>query len=162
MAARRMYQRIVDHAGKTGDPARWHTFDHPHPAEVSNAIAAGELYLAQIGTALAGGVVLNGRGEDEYSRIPWKVAAGEDQVLIVHLLGVDPEYARRGVARFLLRGAESTARNLGLRAVRLETFVDNLPARALYESYGFADIGSSVLNYPGIGPQEVQLFELPL
>ncbi len=47
---------------------------------------------------------------------------------------------RRGVARALLDDAERQAREHGLRAVALDTWVDNRPARALYLRAGFMEM----------------------
>lgn len=50
---------------------------------------------------------------------------------------------RRGVARALLDGAERQARRHGLRALALDTWVDNAPARALYLRAGFEEVAHS-------------------
>lgn len=57
--------------------------------------------------------------------------------LYVDALAVDPAHRRAGVATALLADAERTAHNRGLRGVSLDTGLENVAARALYEAFGF-------------------------
>lgn len=50
---------------------------------------------------------------------------------------VAPEFRRRGVAHRLLKQIEEAARQLGLGRVELLVLNDNLPAKRLYEQFGF-------------------------
>lgn len=56
-------------------------------------------------------------------------------------VAVAKAFRRQGVARALLRAAEEIAREENLEFLSLEVRVSNLPARSLYESEGYADIG---------------------
>ncbi len=58
----------------------------------------------------------------------------------VHTIGVDPAHQGRGVGRALLRGLLAAADEQHA-TVFLEVRTDNEPARALYESEGFAVVG---------------------
>jgi ribosomal protein S18 acetylase RimI-like enzyme len=58
----------------------------------------------------------------------------------VDALAVDGGARRRGLARALLERAEREARELGLRAVSLDTALDNKPARALYLGAGYEEV----------------------
>ena len=55
-------------------------------------------------------------------------------------LATAADHRRRGVARALLAEAERHATGGGLRAVALDTWVDNKPARALYVSAGYEEV----------------------
>ncbi len=61
--------------------------------------------------------------------------------LYVDALAVDPGHRRTGVATALLADAERTAHNRGLRGVSLDTGLQNVGARALYEACGFTIAG---------------------
>jgi ribosomal-protein-alanine N-acetyltransferase len=58
----------------------------------------------------------------------------------IHTIGVDPAFQGRGIGRALLRGLLEVADSVGA-TVFLEVRTDNEPARALYESEGFATVG---------------------
>ena len=57
--------------------------------------------------------------------------------LYVDGLATDPGMRRGGAGRALLQAAEARARALELPALALDTALENAPARALYESFGF-------------------------
>jgi ribosomal-protein-alanine N-acetyltransferase len=67
-----------------------------------------------------------------------RVAADEAEILT---LGVVPQLRRRGGASRLLSTMRQRCRRRGARCLLLEVAEDNLPARALYESFGFSTVG---------------------
>ncbi|MEX2197152.1 MAG: GNAT family N-acetyltransferase [Thermoleophilaceae bacterium] len=62
-------------------------------------------------------------------------------------LATDPGLRRSGAARALLDAAEARARLLAQPALALDTALDNAPARALYESFGFSAAGEVAPSY---------------
>jgi ribosomal protein S18 acetylase RimI-like enzyme len=66
-------------------------------------------------------------------------AAREDS-LYIDALATDSAHRRRGAARILLEEAEREALELGLKAVTLDTTLDNDVARALYADAGFDEV----------------------
>lgn len=111
-----------------GDPAALAYF-RPHPFDEATAEAicsrtGRDEYFAVFD---AGEVVGYGmlRGWDEGYEVPaFGVCVRGDQ-------------RGRGLGRVLLGFAIERAREAGARSVMLKVFDDNLPARALYESFGF-------------------------
>ena len=59
-----------------------------------------------------------------------------DEVYI-EMLGVDPAWRGRGIARTLMSHAETVARGSGVPWLTLEVVSDNTPALQLYENFGF-------------------------
>ncbi len=78
--------------------------------------------------------------------VPWQLWAyiifwvAGDEMHILNL-AVHPEHRRRGIAWNLLREAISQAREQGARVAWLEVRPSNSAARALYESFGFEEVG---------------------
>ena len=77
---------------------------------------------------------------------PWKVwgyivywFVAEEMHLLN--LAVHPCRRRRGIARILLSEALERCRNLGANVAWLEVRPSNASARALYESFGFKEVG---------------------
>jgi ribosomal-protein-alanine N-acetyltransferase len=75
-----------------------------------------------------------------------RVLADEAEILTI---GVVPAARRRGIARLLLAELLGIARERGGRDVYLEVRVDNEPARALYRSEGFEEVGVRRGYYDG-------------
>ncbi len=74
-----------------------------------------------------------------------RVAADEAEILT---LAVAADARRRGLGRALLATAMQTAWSHGARFMFLEVASLNTPARALYESAGFAEVGRRRRYYP--------------
>lgn len=165
-AAQAAYQQIIEHLGATVDYPHWHSENHPTPAEVEQWVEAGDLYLAlapgAAGERVAGAMVLDHNAPAAYADAPWTIEAGPTRALVVHALGVHPDFLRQGVARFLVRASLDVAHQKGCRTVRLDTYVENLPARRLYASQGFHDLGLHTLHYDGTDLTQFHLFELVL
>jgi ribosomal-protein-alanine N-acetyltransferase len=67
-----------------------------------------------------------------------RVVLDEAEVLT---LATDPGHRRQGLAAALLSAFEAGARDRGAVHAFLEVAEDNLPARALYEGRGYAEVG---------------------
>lgn len=164
-AVQGVYRRIIDHLGATIDYPRWHQVGHPGPELIAAWIRAGELYVVRDGAAdnmIAGAVVLNHDTADGYGRADWAIDVPPEQVLVVHALGVLPERAGQGIARFVLDATVDLARHQGLHAIRLDVYVGNTPALRLYTSYGFTDLGCHRLDYGNHDLTDFHLCELVL
>ena len=118
--------------------------------------------LSLDGGQIAGVVVLNHEAIDAYATAAWAVEASASEALVVHALGVVPDYLGQGVARFLLDSALEVAREAGCLAVRLDVYVENTPALRLYRSYGFRDLGCHTVDYGDIDLNQFHLFEYVL
>lgn len=162
-AAQTAYRRILEHLSRTVDYPHWHSENRPRPADVQSWVEAGQLYLAVDGAgAVAGVMVLNHEAPDTYQQAAWTVSAPAAEVLVVHALGVTPDFLRQGVARFLVDASLDVARAQGCRVVRLDTYVENFPARELYARHGFTDLGVHTLHYEGTDLDQFHLFEYVL
>ncbi len=56
-------------------------------------------------------------------------------------IGVAKQYQRKGIASKLLSTMIKTAKQIGAKRMLLEVRVDNVPALALYERFGFVKMG---------------------
>lgn len=160
-AAQAAYGQIIDHLAATADIPHWHSENRPTEADVQGWVEAGMLYFAvdQAGSRIAGVVALNHETPDAYRGASWAVEASPEEVLVVHALGVCPEFLRQGVGRFLVDATLQVARDNGCLAVRLDTYVGNFAARALYARCGFTDLGVHTLHYEGTDLDQFHLFE---
>lgn len=74
-----------------------------------------------------------------------RAAAGEAEILT---LAVVPAARRKGLGAALLAGAMAAGRARGAEAMFLEVAEGNAAARALYLSFGFAEVGRRRRYYP--------------
>ena len=102
-----------------------------------NELAAGHPYVA----AVQDGEVIGYAG---------LVVAPPDEAW-VNNMAVRRDHQRHGIGRALLEELLAIARRNGARHTLLEVAADNLPAQALYDSYGFEVIGLRKNYYQASG-----------
>jgi len=102
-----------------------------------NELAAGHPYVA----AVQDGEVIGYAG---------LVLAPPDEAW-VNNMAVRRDHQRHGIGRALLEELLAIARRSGARHTLLEVAADNLPAQALYDSYGFEVIGLRKNYYQASG-----------
>lgn len=83
----------------------------------------------------------------------------DGDVAQVMTIGTAPEAQRHGVGRALMDALLAHSRAVGAEAVLLEVRVDNGPAIAMYEAYGFERIGVRKRYYQ---PEDVDAYTMRL
>ena len=105
-------------------------------------------------------MVLNHNCNESYSKIVWEVEAAADEVTIIHLLCVLPEYGRRGCGKKLMTYAMAHAAENAQKAIRLDVMEQNLPAIRLYDAMGFRRLETVCMFYESTGWTEFIMYEL--
>lgn len=165
------YDDLIDQIGHLPTAPNWEKGVYPTHDYLRKCILAGEFFVAELPDAypaaggkvsprIAGACLLRLGQDEEYDRIPWKVPARPDQILVVHLIASATWAAGRGVGRALLDRACEEARGHGRTVVRLDTLTTNTPAQHLYERYGFDRLGNFDLTYPTTGTMPLVIYEL--
>lgn len=113
-------------------------FDSPWSATEISALGAGAgstIFLAREGDTIAGFIMC-------------RAIADEAEVLT---LATAPAHRRRGIGRCLLETAARAVADRGAARLFLEVAADNPGAIALYEGYGFEQVGvrSGYYSRPG-------------
>jgi len=118
---------------------------YPGRHTVLSDIHAGTVFLAfRDEPTLLGSLVLNETQSPEWAPVQWEYTSA--RVVVVHRLMVDPRQQGTGIARELMRFAETWAREHGYEAVRLDAFVANPRALSLYRGLGYRDAGGAWLR----------------
>lgn len=118
-------------------------YDHPWTqGNFIDSINAG--YQSQLLTA--------GTGSQEQTELLGYFVAmkGVDEVHLLNIT-VAPAHQRRGWARVMLDALAIWARGQGAQWLWLEVRVSNQRAKAIYESYGFREVGLRRNYYPSGG-----------
>lgn len=137
-----IYQAIFrSYASGAPNYTNWKEGLYPLRSDAEATLAAGTLYVAQWAGQVAACVSLNHVQPPEYAKVAWSCEAEGDEVLVVHTLCVHPDFRGKGIARSFVEFAQELAREMGCKAIRLDTYKGNVPATALYRSMGFADQG---------------------
>lgn len=123
------------------------------------ALERDDLYvLEQDGNVLAAAII-NRIQVDVYANGTWAYPAGEDQVLVLHTLVVDPASAGQGLGTEFVRYYEELARELGCPVLRMDTNARNAAARRLYARLGYREAGIVPCVFNGIPDVQLVLLE---
>lgn len=112
---------------------------YPARADIDADAAAGNLFVAREGPTPVGMIVLNEEQAPEYAPLAWSLA--DPRPLVIHRLCVRPDWQGQGIAHRLMDFAEDYAARNGYRSVRLDTYLGNPRALALYRNRGYREAG---------------------
>jgi ribosomal protein S18 acetylase RimI-like enzyme len=118
---------------------QWSTH-YPNRELILSDIAAGSFYTLSVDQKIAGMMALNEDQQPEYKNLVWDDMYGRP--LVIHRLGVHPDFQKRGLAKQLVRFAEQYARENGYTSIRLDTFGGNFQALRLYNALKYRHVGN--------------------
>lgn len=140
----------------------WKIDIYPAPEFLQDSIKNGELYVGELDGQIAACMVLNQKCNEAYSRIDWPSHVNQNACMVIHALGVHPDFSGRGIGKQMVQSAISTAKDSGMKAVRLDVLDGNLPAEKLYKSQGFRRITTISMYYEDTGWTDYEGYELML
>lgn len=140
----------------------WQRGLYPTRDTARKAGKAGTLYVYEMGGDIAGAVNLNQIQPNEYAQIPWTIPAKGSEVLVIHTLTVHPVIAGKGIGRQMVAFAEGLAAGRGYKAIRLDTYEGNEPARRFYEKLGYHLAGSAPFHFEGVLDETLVCYEKEL
>ncbi len=140
----------------------WQRGVYPTEETAKAAVKRGDLYVLEDDGAVKAAAIINAIQPDGYERGAWRYPAGEERVLVLHTLVVDPAAAGRGLGRAFISFYEQTAREAERPYLRMDTNERNRRARKLYASLGYREIGSVPTVFNGIPGVNLVLLEKKL
>lgn len=157
------YHNMIDEMRGTDFDILWQRDKHPSDAHLRESVERGQMFIGvapdgQIATAL----VVNHDRAPGYEAVPWEVDAPIEELGIVHSVATRPAYHGNGYASKLMQFAIDVSREEGLRALQLDTFVDNVRSHGLYDKLGFINHGAHPVYYDDLGTVDLDMFEYVL
>ena len=159
---RALYWSLLDSSLKYGRILQWKKNIYPNDNDWNKYIINDEMYLILEDINVIGAVAVTNAQSKEYRKIHWKVKADDQEVAVVHLLMILPEYQGGGAATATLDEIIKLVAGKKKRAVRLDAIGTNVPAQKLYEKYGFVNCGTAQEYYESTGETEFVFYEYAL
>ena len=166
---RGFYHSLIDTMRERGLPVTWMKDIYPSPDFLRESIAAGDLYMACLGeggerepaksASIEAVMVLNHSCNDEYHTVQWGRELKDPEVMVVHALGVHPDFGGKGIGREMINAAREKAVEAGAKALRLDVLKSNERAKNLYIRCGLTYRGTVQLYYENTGRQEFEMYE---
>lgn len=144
---KKLYDELIE--ANTGTPydVLWRRDLHPSDASIEAAVAAGEMYIAIADGELVGAGILNQDFAQGYDSVPWTINPQPESIRCLHLFCTHPNSHGKGIGTAFLQGMFQHMRAQGVKAIRLDVFDYNAPAKRLYEKNGFTCAATTYLTY---------------
>ena len=156
-----IYEKIVNCSDcLTG----WLLGIYPVENTALSALKNGELfvYVDNLTGRIRGSCILNKKQSSAYTLGSWRYPAADDEVMVLHTITVDPEYAGKGVGDALMDFYEEYAKKSGCSVLRFNANINNTPARKLYEKHGCIEAGTIRKDLNGLPEAVYVLYEKKL
>lgn len=167
------YHSLIDAIQGLEYKPGWQKDIYPAPDDLKEEIESGCLYYGVLDDSevpddkasraadgrIVAAMVVNQKCHEEYRNAHWKTDASPEEVMVIHMLGVHPDYARQGLAKEMVHFALNLAKDAGMKAMRLDVMKGNMPAEKLYPPLGFEYIETRPMFYEDVGTIDFELFE---
>ena len=157
---RSLYWTLIDLEQDDPSFPHWKKGIHPSDEMIRNSIDKKELYVLADSDEIAACVIANDEKVDGYADAPWQIDS--DEVIVLHVLAVRPDYRGQGLAWTLVKNVIELERKAGKKALRLDVIKNNTTAEKLYQKLGFQYIQTKTLYYDVVGEMTFKLYELVL
>ena len=97
---------------------------------------------------------------DDYHAIEWTKQLNDNEVAVIHILAVNPDFQGKGIGTMMIRESIELAKQNGKKSVRLDALASNTPAHKIYEALGFQYRGKQHLYAENTGWTDFFFFEL--
>lgn len=161
-AVRDFYWALIDEMQASPFAPGWEKGVYPSDDFLKEALRKNWLYVMEQDGRIASAMVLNRQCNEGYAGTEWRIDAEEDEVTVIHALGVSPAFHGRGFAEEMVKEAIHTAKTQHQKAIRLDVLNGNLPALKLYEKLGFQHRRTVRMFYEDTGWTDFLLYELVL
>ena len=128
----------------------WTRGVYPTADTARDAVAAGDMFVLEDGGRVVASGRVNRAQVPAYYDVDWRYPAGDDQVMVLHTLTVDPALSGRGYARQFLAFYEDYALANGCPCLRIDTNARNAVARGMYARHGYIESGVIPCVFNGI------------
>ena len=159
---RQFYHDLIDSLKPEQRYVGWKKDIYPSPEFLRSSIDSDDLYICRDGERIAGAMVLNHEYNESYKNYRWQTVAEDSELLVIHALGVHPDFHGKGYAKAMVREAIAIARESGMKAIRLDVLGGNIPAENLYRGLGFQYLATLQMYYEDTGWTAFRLYEYVL
>lgn len=117
---------------------------YPDREVILRDIAAGTLHVTTDQGQIIGCITVDQFMDPLWRDMKWN--AHSEPAAAVHRLMIHPSAQGRGLAKQLMLFAEERARAMNCRSIRLDTFLKNPAAMALYPRLGYLPTGTAMMR----------------
>jgi ribosomal protein S18 acetylase RimI-like enzyme len=118
--------------------------NYPQAQHFATDIEKGNLFISVKENKIAGFICINRDEPIEYKRLKWSLA---EAALIIHRMGVSPDYRHAGIGVELVEFAKELSESTGVKYLKTDTYSLNTKAQGLFQKCGYSFVGE--MNFLG-------------
>lgn len=107
-------------------------------------------------------MIVNHECNESYEKAKWPTQTSLEKIMVIHALGVHPDFAGRGLAKEMVAEAISLAKQQSQDVIRLDVLSGNTSAERLYAHMGFQYVDTIQMHYEDTGWTDFKLYEYGL
>jgi ribosomal protein S18 acetylase RimI-like enzyme len=153
----KLYDNVTKYLEEHVNYPKWTHGDYPSLASATIAYECGSLYCVKLDGKIVCAFVLNNDPQGDYSVGDWKKFIPQGEYMVIHSLAVLDECKGMGIGQRVVKFCIETAKEQGMKGVRVDVVPGNFPARNLYEKMGFTYAGEYDLKR---GIENIPTFQL--
>lgn len=156
---KQFYDDIIDKMQDSIYKPLWQKGIYPSDEYLKESIENHQLYVGIENNQIIGAMIVNHDSNESYNKMTWQIEADKDEVLLIHALGVLPEYSNKGYAKHLVQYVIDMGKENLCKAIRLDVLYNNVPALKLYEGIGFKKLDTIQMYYEDTGWTDFCIYE---
>ncbi|MGN1388700.1 MAG: GNAT family N-acetyltransferase [Bulleidia sp.] len=140
----------------------WTIGIYPSMEDLKMHLQDQDIYLLREEGRIASAMVLTDQEDPDYLGVQFPSQAGPEEVMVLHLFAVHPQFRGRHLSEYMLKEMIHLARQRKKKAIHLDVIMGNDRAEWLYEKMGFQIAEKKKVVYEDIGEQTAILMEYQL
>ena len=156
---RAFYHSLIDGMQERRQIITWIKDVYPAPEFLKSSLNDSKVYLCFDGSRIAAAMVVNHDCNEGYRNLGKQTPLTDAEVLVIHALGVHPDYSGRGIGKMMVEEAIEIAGKSGAKGLRLDVLKGNEAAKKLYLRCGFQYVGSVQMYYENTGNADFGIYE---
>ncbi len=156
---RQFYYELTDEMQNAEYKPGWERDVYPTQEFLLQSIRKKELYYTVDGSSIQSCMIVNHEYNEGYRDVEWSVEASDEELLVIHALGVLPRYSGKGVAKQLVQKVIESAEAQNIKTIRLDVLEGNIPAEKAYMKVGFQYVTTLKMYYEDTGWTNYKVFE---
>ena len=149
-AIENIYNKIHTNEEKGLVTIGWIRDVYPTRQVAIDALNNNELFVLEDNNQVVASAKINQVQVPEYKNASWEHNDGNDKVMVLHTLVVDPDKSGNGYGKEFVKFYEQYSLQHNCPCLRMDTNKNNTIARALYKKLGYKEVGVVPCDFNGI------------
>ena len=131
------YYKLIDDMKNEIYIPGWEKDIYPSKEYIRNSIVNKTLFINAVNNGIIAAMIVDNDHVEGYDRVEWNIDVIQDEILVIHALGISHEYQGLGIAKEMVQFVKEYGKDKSKKTIRLDVLKSNIPAQKLYLKMGF-------------------------